>query len=384
MKKIIFILLTYIFISINSNLIAENNDKKLKIGLLAPLSGNLKNLGESILFSVLMGLEQIGDNNVIVIPKDSGSGNKEVLKKSISEIKNEGAKVIIGPINNYELEDAKKYKDLIFISPSNINPSIQGNIISIGISLESQLLAIENFLRKKKVKKTILMYPENNYTGLIEEKIKKSDYKYYKSFKYNPDPKVLTGEIEKLTNYNQRKRNLEIRKKMLENKDDLASKRELEILEQKYTLGNINFDSVVVIDFGNSLKSLLTSLIFADVDQTKVIFTTVNQWFDKSIFYENTLKELYYPSIDYESFKKYNKAFTEKFKEQPSELTILTHDALGLIYYIWKKNNKSITLKDFYIKEKIKGKIGRFSFKNNEVLQDLNIYVVKNKKFIKF
>lgn len=228
------------------------------------------------------------------------------------------------------------------------------------------------------------MYPENNYTGLIEEKIKKSDYKYYKSFKYNPDPKVLTGEIEKLTNYNQRKRNLEIRKKMLENKDDLASKRELEILEQKYTLGNINFDSVVVIDFGNSLKSLLTSLIFADVDQTKVIFTTVNQWFDKSIFYENTLKELYYPSIDYESFKKYNKAFTEKFKEQPSELTILTHDALGLIYYIWKKNNKSITLKDFYIKEKIKGKIGRFSFKNNEVLQDLNIYVVKNKKFIKF
>ena len=101
-------------------------------------------------------------------------------------------------------------------------------------------------------------------------------------------------------------------------------------------------------------------------------------------FYENTLKELYYPSIDYESFKKYNKAFTEKFKEQPSELTILTHDALGLIYYIWKKNNKSITLKDFYIKEKIKGKIGRFSFKNNEVLQDLNIYVVKNKKFIKF
>ncbi len=384
MKKIIFILLTYIFISINSNLIAENNDKKLKIGLLAPLSGNLKNLGESILFSVLMGLEQIGDNNVIVIPKDSGSGNKEVLKKSISEIKNEGAKVIIGPINNYELEDAKKYKDLIFISPSNINPSIEGNIISIGISLESQLLAIENFLRKKKVKKTILMYPENNYTGLIEEKIKKSDYKYYKSFKYNPDPKVLTGEIEKLTNYNQRKRNLEIRKKMLENKDDLASKRELEILEQKYTLGNINFDSVVVIDFGNSLKSLLTSLIFADVDQTKVIFTTVNQWFDKSIFYENTLKELYYPSIDYESFKKYNKAFTEKFKEQPSELTILTHDALGLIYYIWKKNNKSITLKDFYIKEKIKGKIGRFSFKNNEVLQDLNIYVVKNKKFIKF
>ena len=41
-------------------------------------------------------------------------------------------------------------------------------------------------------------------------------------------------------------------------------------LEQKYTLGEVNFDSVIIIDFGNSLKSVLTSLAFTDVDQNKV------------------------------------------------------------------------------------------------------------------
>ena len=39
----------------------------------------------------------------------------------------------------------KKHNDLIFISPSNINPEFSKNIISIGISLESQLVAIKIF-----------------------------------------------------------------------------------------------------------------------------------------------------------------------------------------------------------------------------------------------
>mgnify|MGYP007000148807 CR=1 len=111
-------------------------------------------------------------------------------------------------------------------------------------------------------------------------KLDNLDLKNYKIFKYSSDPKILTGEIEILTNYSQRKKNLENRKKMFEDKEDEQSKRQLERLEQKYTLGDVNFDSVIIIDFGNSLKSVLTSLVFTDVDQEKVLFTTLNQWFD--------------------------------------------------------------------------------------------------------
>ena len=66
-------------------------------------------------------------------------------------------------------------------------------------------------------------------------------------------------------------------------------------LEQLYTLGDVNFDSVIIIDFGNNLKSVLTSLVYTDVNQDKVLFTTVNQWFDESIFYENTIKKSLLP-----------------------------------------------------------------------------------------
>ena len=102
---------------------------------------------------------------------------------------------------------------------------------------------------------------------------------------------------------------------MFEDKEDEQSiETTLEKLEQLYTLGDVDFDSVIIIDFGNNLKSVLTSLVYTDVNQAKVLFTTVNQWFDESIFYENTIKNFYYPSVNYDEFKKYNKKYFKKFQ----------------------------------------------------------------------
>ena len=174
------------------------------------------------------------------------------------------------------------------------------------------------------------MYPKNEYLGLIEKKINELNLKNIKTFTYSPNPEVLTGEIEILTNYSQRKRSLELRKKIFEDKEDEQSIKELERLEQLYTLGEVNFDSVIIIDFGNNLKSVLTSLVYTDVNQNKVLFTTINQWFDESIFYENTIKNLYYPSVNYKEFKNYNNKYFKKFKIYPTEITILFMTHLDL------------------------------------------------------
>jgi len=383
MKNRLILTLIYIIFFFNSNLLSEEN-KILKVGLLAPLSGPYSELGNSLVHSLQLALEEIGNKEIFIIPRDSGFNNKDKLDLAIQDIRAEGVKVIIGPVAHEEFNLVKKYNDLIFISPSNISPKFINNIISIGVSLESQLLVLTDFIKKQKKNKTIIMFPKNQYSKLIEDKLRNLDLKNSRIFKYSSNPEVLTGEIEILTNYSQRKKSLELRKKMFEDKEDEQSIKELERLEQLYTLGNVNFDSVIIIDFGNNLKSVLTSLVYTDVDQNKVLFTTINQWFDKSIFYENTIKNLYYPSINYKEFERYNKNYFKKFNSHPNEITILTYDALGLIYYAWKKNGKIESINDFSFKKKIKGKIGTFSFKDNKVLQDLNIYKTENNKFIKF
>jgi len=384
MKNKFILSLIYILFFFNTNLLSDENSKILKVGLLAPLSGVNSELGRSILYSLQLALEEIDDQNIFIVPRDSGFNDKEKLNIAIKDIISQGVKIIIGPITYEEFEDASKYDDVIFISPSNINPEFTKNIISVGVSLESQLSSLVNFIKKQKKNKTIIMFPKNQYSELIEEKIKKLNVNFFKKFIYNSNPEILTGQIEILTNYSQRKKSLVLRKKIFQDKEDEQSIKEMERLEQLYTLGDVNFDSVIIIDFGNSLKSVLTSLVYTDVDQDKVLFTTINQWFDESIFYENTIKNLYYPSISYKAFKKYNDNYYKKFKIYPNEITILSYDALGLIYYAWKKNGKIETINDFAFKNKIKGKIGTFSFKNRKVSQELSIYKTDNNKFTKF
>ena len=384
MIKIIITLLSYIILFFNTNLFSSEKNDELKIGLLAPFSGEYKNLGNSLILSTQLALDEINNNKIKIIPRDSGSNDKEKLHSAINEIIDQGVNVIIGPTDSEDFDQLNKYKDTIFISLSNMNPITNNNIISIGVSLDSQLIAIENFIKKQKKTKTLIMYPKNEYTKFIDEKIKTIGLKNFKIFTYNPDPKELTGEIEKLTNYSQRKRNLEFRKKLLEEKDDEASKRELAKLEQIYTLGKVNFDSLIIIDFGNSLKSVLASLVFSDVDENKVLYTTVNQWFDKSIFYENSVKNLYYPSVNFKNFNKYNEKYFSNFKTRPNEITLLAYDAMGLIYYIWKKNNGINSINDFFIKEKIKGKIGNFKFDGKKVMQELSIYKTHGNSFKKY
>ena len=171
LKKII--LLTYILLSLNQNSFADENEKLLKVGLLAPFSGEYRDMGQSIMLSLQLALDEIDDDNIKIFPRDSGFNNPKKLMESVESFKDENIKIVIGPISHEDFKHLSMYKEMIFISPSNIDPKIQNNILSVGVSLESQIKSIENFVKEKKKKKTIIIYPKNKYTPLIDSKISK-------------------------------------------------------------------------------------------------------------------------------------------------------------------------------------------------------------------
>ncbi len=383
MKNIFKIILYYLLITFNTYVFADTNKSTniLKIGILAPLSGEFKALGETILYAANLALHDIGDETIKIYPKDSGSNKKKIIK-ACKEFQDEGIKIIIGPIDSSFHKELGDFNDLIFVSLSNIDSSISDNIIKVGINLESQLLAIKQFVKKKERKKTVILYPDNEYKKHVEKNLKFIGFENSKIFKYSKDPKKLTGQIEKITNYKQRKINLNSRIKKLENSEEPKDIRELKMLKQKYTLGKINFDSVIIIDFGDGLKSVLTSLAYTDVNENEILIVSTNQWFDDNILSETSINNFYFPSIDLKNFKKFNKRFAKTYDFKPNEITILAYDSVGLIYYIWKNNKKINSTSDFNFKKEIRGKIGKFSINNNKVIQKLKIYKLSNNNFI--
>ena len=85
-------------------------------------------------------------------------------------------------------------------------------------------------------------------------------------FVYSKDPTLLTKQIEDLTRYQQRK-NLKNEIKRIENSNSFNKK--IDELKKKDILGFINFDSVIIADFSESLKSVATSLLYTDVSSKK-------------------------------------------------------------------------------------------------------------------
>ena len=154
MSKLI-IIVTYILLFFNFNSFADENKKSLKVGLLAPFSGEYKDMGQSIMLSLQLALDEINDTQIKIFPRDSGFNDPEKLIQSLESFREENIKIVIGPINNEDFKELTAYKDMIFISPSNINPKVQGNILSVGVSLESQIKSIESFIKKKKRKKQL-------------------------------------------------------------------------------------------------------------------------------------------------------------------------------------------------------------------------------------
>jgi len=140
---------------------------------------------------------------------------------------------------------------------------------------------------------------------------------------------------------------------------------------------------VFVVDFGEQLKSILTSFVFSDVTSKNVDFFTLNQWFDETLFSEEALQNLYFPSINLKNLNKFEKKYFNAYNEKPNKVSLLAYDALGLIYYCWMDNNKIFKVDSLYNKDGFKGLQGEFVIENNLSKQKLKIYKVSKKKFIK-
>jgi len=390
MKKLLeFSILTYLLFTINSAAVSqtlnENNlesNKTLNVGVLLPLSGKFQDIGESFLKAIQLALYDISNANIKIYPKDN-KGNALDTYQSAKEFEDMGIKIVIGPIFYENLERLGEINSITFISLTNKTQNIPKNTIAFGINIESQIDTLKKYFSKIKVNKTLLLSPKSEFIYQSNSVAKKDVLKFYRTYSYDANPKKITGEIEKITKYRERKKDLERRIKILEKSDLYKDKNELKKLEQMHTLGKVNFDSVVIIDFGERLKSVLSSFVFSDVSSDKVNFFTINQWFDETFFNENAMQNLHFPAINFNNLKKFNKKFLNTYNEKPNKVSILAYDALGLIYYCWANNNFQFEKNLLYNKKGFKGLHGKFLIEDNLSKHELRIYKVSKEKFIK-
>ena len=358
-----------------------NANEKIKIGLLVPMTGPNKDIGKSIIKAVSLAVKDINNNQIEIFPKDTASRANQTLKSAF-ELSQMGIKVVIGPVFHESLTYLDEMENLIFLSLTNKTLDLPKNVISAGINSTSQINTIKKFLEINNVQRTLFLTPITNYEFEVKKGLKNSKIKIYKNYEYNTEPTKLTKQIEDITNYKIRKKNLEDEINRIKNSNEPNKKIKIKNLEKKYTLGNLNFDAVVIADFDESLKSVATSLLYTDVLPINKYFITLNQWFDEGLLKQTDIQPLYYPSINKNNFDNYKIKYFNAFGEDPTHLSLLSYDLVGLIYYLSLNTDLKKLNKIFQRKNSFKGKIGIFDIKNNKINHKLNFYKIENQELI--
>ncbi|MDA7442479.1 ABC transporter substrate-binding protein [Candidatus Pelagibacter ubique] len=357
-------------------------NEKIRIGLLVPLTGKNSEIGQSIIKSTRLAINKINNASIEIIPKDTQS-NPEVTLEAAKELANSGIKIVVGPVFNESLIYLDELSELTFLALTNKNDNFSKNIINAGINATSQLNAIKKFIELNEIKKTIFLTPDVSFKNEIEKAISNSKIKILENYIYNTDPTKLTKQIEKITRYEIRKQNLEDEINRLEKSEQSNKELLIERLKKRDTLGSVKFDSVVISDFDESLKSVTTSLLYTDITPKEKYFITLNQWFDESLLKETSSQPLYFPSANKDNYDEFSNEYFEKYNQYPNQLSFLSYDLVGLVYYLILQNESVIDKKMFTKKTLFKGKVGVFEIKNNKINHILNFYKVEDGEFKK-
>ena len=169
----------------------------------------------------------------------------------------------------------------------------------------------------------------------------------------------------------------------MEKSEQSNKERLIERLKKRDTLGSVKFDSVVISDFDESLKSVTTSLLYTDISPKEKYFITLNQWFDESLLKEKSSQPLYFPSINKKNYEDFSLEYFRIYNQYPNQLSFLSFDLIGLVYYLILQNESVIDEKIFIKKTLFKGKVGIFEIRDNKINHILNFYKVENEKFKK-
>ena len=96
---------------------------------------------------------------------------------------------------------------------------------------------------------------------------------------------------------------------------------------------------------------------------------------------ETSLQPIYFPSVNKKNYDEFKKLYYDNYKEQPNQISFLSYDLIGLIYFLAYQNDFKLDKRIFFNKSKFKGKIGIFEINKKRITHQLNFYEVKDKNF---
>ena len=350
----------------------------IKVGVMLPLSGEHSEIGNLILNAIEMAVFQREENKLELHIKDT-EAKSDKAKKVLSELIDEGVKVVIGPLFSKSLaaiqSDVASKNINIFALTNNINLRNKG-IWIFGVDPQAQTEKVLRYALEKGSKNIAALLPQNAYGLLLFDTIS--------SF-----TQANLMKIEKIEFYNfslesQRKTAQKISEGFKDYKLYLDKIKEQDNEEEKVNevlFMEKPFDSVFIAAGGQNLTVLSSQLQYNNVDPKIVQYLGISSWEDSSILNEPALEGGVFVTTSEMHQKKIKLIYKNSFNKEMPKIAMIAYDIVALLGSL---NNlgSNFNIYDLVNDEGYIGLRGLFRLKKNGVVERaFQLKKIKNKKF---
>ena len=372
------------FLLLNLTIAANSKNQSLRIGAILPLTGDYQEVGNKILKTFELTIFELSNVDVTLIPFDNNS-TEAGTRFAFKELQMQKVDIVLGPIfmkNLLSIVQEENFSKYIFISLSNNDVGLPSNVISFGVNLDSQILALRSTINVKN-KKKIFFADNSEFSMNVLKKIEEIKIPLSAKYQYSNFDEI-NEKAKMATSYNYRHKKLLDLITELKKSDNSSDQAKVKSFEKKDTLEGVSYQQVIVPLFDDDLISVVSFFDYYDVNYKDAAFVTLNQWFNQKLLLEPSLQNIIFPSINYSNFQELNKKLKENYNIEISNIEILAYDIIPLLVSSWyDKKNDFFSTEDFVGKE-FRGKSGIFKINNqNYADRKLDLYQIKNKSFVK-
>ncbi|PCJ60750.1 MAG: penicillin-binding protein activator [Rhodospirillaceae bacterium] len=311
-----------------------------RIAILLPLSGQNAVLGKAMLNTAQMALFDLAGSNFALLPFDT-KGTPRGAATAAEAAFESNVSLILGPLLSTSvsaISDAARARNIRVVAFSTDRSVAGRGIYTMGFLPRTQVERVVTFAHNKGLSRFAILSPRNAYGYAVVEELRRAvekvDAVVTRVVFYDPavamDTKKLSEIVRDLADYDLRAHALNEHRVELETLDDEISKRELERLKGQETLGDVDFDAVLLPVGGDHLKSIAPLLSYYDVDPKKVRFLGTGQWDDATIGTEPTLVGGWYATSGPKEWERFVRRYEDRFQAAPPRLASLAYDATAL------------------------------------------------------
>ena len=394
----------------------EELPPEVRVGLLLPLSGPAEALGRDMLDAAQMALFDVGDNDLVLLPRDTG-GTPAGARRAAEQVIAEGAEVILGPLFApavAAVSPLAAQADIRVLAFSNDASVATDGTFLLGFRPEEQVRRVLDYALANGALVRAEPAPPGPGAGASEAPLERLPNLDQPSFAqrgfdqgaFDPRPPRIAGlapndaygatalealrravvegggvlaetlfyppdladpsaVVRRIAAYDERAAALDAERVRLAQSDDPAAEQRLQALETLDTLGGPPFEAILLADGGDSLRSVAALLTFFDVDPATTRFLGTMRWqADPRVLAEAALQGGWFAAPAPNDPIGFESRFRGTFGRPPAQLAALAYDATALAAVV-AGNDRSFSTDALINAQGFTGATGLFRLRPN-------------------